>query len=604
MIVRKRCQSCGKLSDVRSEIPIDNAKIITLSCNHAYLEEVIPQFTFKNAPEYCEEHRRVCQKEFESFSGKHLFPYQAVGIEHIIKSNAKDLIADEMGLGKTIQALGALKADKKLLPAIVVCKSIAKGNWMWEVLDWLSIPPQVINKSSDLPFKQFPIHILSYDMLTRLAKKFELLDLQRKSKCMECGKISDKGESGICGKESTFLCDKCGLPHLHLVKCNGEMKLQKLEPTGNNPEVQAAWFKILERCQTWIIDETHLIKNPEAKRSIVIKKLSAKSKHIIGLSGTPIKNSATEFFTIFNILKPEKFFRYTNFCNNHVKFEYVNTAVGWSQKFTGLRDPEGFKEMTKDYMLRRTTDEVLPELPKLFKTQQYVEVDDEMQEIYDKSESDFAKWFDTASTQEIQSNLLAQLAKLRHQTSIMKIDYTIDLVMSFLGASDRKLSIFTHHIDARNLLAERMQPALEQLGFPPASILTKGSGVEAEIEEFKNGDARVILLSTLAHGESINLQFCADSILHERQWNPSNEDQAISGRFRRIGQEAKKIRCNIPVALGTIDEYFVELIERKRKLTNEALSGESIEESWSQSGFMGELAEMIATKGRKKWKLD
>ena len=25
---------------------------------------------------------------------------------------------------------------------------------------------------------------------------------------------------------------------------------------------------------------------------------------------------------------------------------------------------------------------------------------------------------------------------------------------------------------------------------------------------------------------------------------------------------------------------------------------------WSQSGFMGELAEMIATKGRKKWKLE
>jgi len=604
MIIRQKCKFCGKLSDVASEIPVDNGKILIFKCGHSYLEETVEQFSFAD-PTYCETHERMCvvQKESTSLSGHHLFPYQARGIEHVLASNVKDLIADEMGLGKTVQSLIPLRLNKKLLPAIVICKSIAKGNWGWEVMDWLSLPPQIIGSGTEIPHTMFPVHILSYDMLARLDRRLGLRDLQRTLKCSKCDRVSDDLNELGCSRQTSKRCDKCEIPHIHVYTCGGEMKLQKFQAVGKDPKVQAGWFKILERCQTIIIDETHLIKNPEAKRSTTLKKLSAKIPHVIGLSGTPIKNSASEYFTILNILKPEKFFRYTAFCNNHVEYEYVRTAVGTSPKYTGLRYPEEFKEMTKDYIIRRTVDEVLPELPKLWKTQQYVVIDDDMQKIYDKSEGDFAKWFDTASSQEIQTNLLAKLAMLRHQTSLMKIDYTIDLVMTFLGSSDRKLAIFTHHLDARDLIASRIQPILTELGFPPAFILTKGSGVEAEIEQFKESDARIIILSTLSHGESINLQFIADSILHERQWNPSNEDQAISGRFRRIGQEAKKIRCSIPVALGTIDEYFVDMVESKRVMMNEALSGKSADVNWNQSGFMGELAEMIATKGREKWKL-
>jgi SNF2 family DNA or RNA helicase len=70
-----------------------------------------------------------------------------------------------------------------------------------------------------------------------------------------------------------------------------------------------------------------------------------------------------------------------------------------------------------------------------------------------------------------------------------------------------------------------------------------------------------MIASTLACGEGVDLQTCSDCILHERQWNPQNEDQAAPGRFRRIGQTAKVINITCPEAEGTIDEDLDVIVE-------------------------------------------
>src|SRR5207253_7968736 len=125
---------------------------------------------------------------------------------------------------------------------------------------------------------------------------------------------------------------------------------------------------------------------------------------------------------------------------------------------------------------------------KLFKQQKYVELDDAFREIYDESEKDFAKWFDSASKMELSTDLLGRLAQLRHQTSLAKIDFTIDLALEFLMSSGRKLAIFTHHIDSREFLVERMREFFKSTDNHPDTItvLTQGNTVMEEIEAFKN----------------------------------------------------------------------------------------------------------------------
>lgn len=656
MIIKKACKFCGKTTDITSEIKLDNGTLLIFACGHSYIEESLsspisdapiivgeavpppPKTLFEQleeaVPEWCEEHQRNCIKTISSKTGKHLFPYQQKGAIFATKANAKCIFADEMGLGKTIQGLVTILLNQeKLLPAIFICKSIAKTNWLWETIDWLGIPAQVITSSSETPFDMFKIHIASHDMINRLNKMFKFSDMKaevecpvchyrcdegKHEKCPECAKIKTEGHAGDVESKQEIKDGKLITitKHTQISKSERNLEVPTLVPyfdksIGSGSTLRdanrVAWWKMIERCKTIIIDESHLIKNPESQRSKAVKVICSRVPHVIGMSGTLIKNNATELFQILNIVKPEKFWRFQSFCQNYVRFEYVKTAIGWSQKYTGLKDPESFKWMTRDYMIRRTTDEVLPELPKLFKQQKYVELDDKFREIYDDSEKDFAKWFDNASSVEIRTNLLAQLALLRHQTSLMKVDFTIDLVMEFLMSCNRKIAIFTHHIDSREMIASRLDDFFKktnaELGdevYPSVFVLGRGADVQEEIEAFKNSNSRVIVLSTLSHGESINLQFISDSILHERQWNPANEDQAISGRFRRIGQQAEHVNCMIPVALGTIDEYFVQIVEHKRGLSKELDEGQ--QEAWN-AGFVAELAEKIAQKGREKWRL-
>ena len=119
------------------------------------------------------------------------------------------------------------------------------------------------------------------------------------------------------------------------------------------------------------------------------------------------------------------------------------------------------------------------------------------------------------------------------------------------------------------------------------------------VKRFKESKSRILIASTLAAGEGLNLQFCSDAILLERQWNPANEEQ-VEGRFHRFGQ-LNNVSVTYMIASGTIDEYFTELVEVKRGIVAATLDKKQIQ--WDQQSLMKQLAETLITKGRKGWSL-
>jgi SNF2 family DNA or RNA helicase len=98
-----------------------------------------------------------------------------------------------------------------------------------------------------------------------------------------------------------------------------------------------------------------------------------------------------------------------------------------------------------------------------------------------------------------------------------------------------------------------------------------GAQRDAAVTQFiEDPDCRIFQASTLAAGEGLDgLQRVAeDCILLERQWNPKKEEQAEK-RVQRIGavgtgDSEKKIIAHYILSDGTIDEYFTELVEKKR----------------------------------------
>jgi len=360
-------------------------------------------------------------------------------------------------------------------------------------------------------------------------------------------------------------------------------------------------FKLVQDSIKFIIvDECQRIKNHLSGRAKAVQRICKNLDHILPMSGTPIKNNAGEYFTILNAVKPRLFPHYATFIERDCD-SYNN---GWGYKVGGLKNPELFHEKTKDFILRRTKTEVLPDLPALSRKFYHVELDSKLNKAYAQAleELDDVMYDDELDGMQKSTNMLAIMTKMRQITGVSKVEQCVDFTTEFLLSSDRKLVIFVHHHNVATMLESRLDSWLKDGGYKGVLNLTSSLSSDARTEmvrKFREEDYRVMIASTLAAGEGINLQFCSDAILLERQWNPANEEQA-EGRFHRFGQ-INPVSITYMLASETIDEYFTELVESKRAIVMSTLDNKEIQ--WDQSSLMTELANILVTKGKKAWKL-
>jgi SNF2 family DNA or RNA helicase len=357
---------------------------------------------------------------------------------------------------------------------------------------------------------------------------------------------------------------------------------------------------VKDRIKLVILDECQRIKNHLSERAKAVQKVCRNVEHIIPMSGTPVKNNAGEYFTVLNVVRPRMFPHYVKFIENDCD-SYSN---GWGYKVGGLRNPEAFHEKTKDFILRRTKDEVLKDLPELSRKFYHVELDRKLNKAYDEAlkELDDIFYSEDLDSMQRSSNMLAIMSKMRQITGIGKVDSCVDFVTEFLLSSERKIVVFVHHHGVANMLQVKLDQWLADGGFNKTLNMHSGlNGDERQrlVTRFKDEDYRIMIASTLASGEGINLQFCSDGVLLERQWNPANEEQ-VEGRFHRFGQK-NPVSMTYMIASETIDEYFTELVEQKRAIVASTLDNREMQ--WDQNSLMSELAAILVTKGKKSWKL-
>lgn len=354
--------------------------------------------------------------------------------------------------------------------------------------------------------------------------------------------------------------------------------------------------------KTIIIDEVQHVKNPGAQRTQLIRQLCARADYVIGLSGTPIKNHAAEYFTILNILYPHLFPEESGFVHNWVESYWDENAQKF--RFGGILHWKRFQEITGDFILRMTREEVMPEIPKVQRTFMFCDLGDELSELYNKELNVFKEAYDDSqmgdNKWEAGAALQESMNQMRQIIGLAKVKPTVEYVREFLeswpanGTVGRKIVVFAHHIRAADLLEDalnEMMPSFEAL-----PVLRMKGGMKAQAnydleQEFKTNPARrVLVASTLAAGEGKNFQFCSDAVLMERQWNPANEEQA-EARFTRIGSTADFVGVKYIVARGTFDEVMAKLVEKKRQFVTQSLSGQVAK--WTESSFMQELMVLL-----------
>jgi SWI/SNF-related matrix-associated actin-dependent regulator 1 of chromatin subfamily A len=353
--------------------------------------------------------------------------------------------------------------------------------------------------------------------------------------------------------------------------------------------------------KTLILDEVQAIKNHLSARAKAAAKLSKNAEYIIALSGTPIKNNAGEYFTILNILQPTRFPEYNRYLRDYC--DSYETQYGY--KVGGLKNPDWFHSDTKDFIIRRTRAEVAPEIPEVDRQFFHADLDKKLVKAYSAAQDELEELYYQDEDENTMTSMIAIITKMRRITGISKVEPCVEYVTEFLLEEEKKkIVIFLHHHTVSALLEPALNTWLQEGGY--GKVLNLNASLSGDqradlVNKFRDDDTcRVMIASTLAAGEGLNLQFCDTAIMLERQWNPANEEQA-EGRFARIGQLSNHIRVIYMLASATIDEYFTEIVEKKRAIVAATLDNTLIE--WDQSSLVKELTSILVTKGRQKFKL-
>jgi SNF2 family DNA or RNA helicase len=171
-----------------------------------------------------------------------------------------------------------------------------------------------------------------------------------------------------------------------------------------------------------------------------------------------------------------------------------------------------------------------------------------------------------------------------------KAKYAVEWVSDFMDSNDESIAVAIHHENVREMLFN----IFRDKGYNPLSLTGKDDAWAKQriASQFNSGSNRILVINSIAGGEGLNLQSCANALVLERQWNSANEEQ-FEGRFHRNGQK-QGVTVTYLIAKGTIDEFFHEKVFEKKNILASVGIGEASEDS-SSLDSLKEFAEFVAS---------
>jgi SWI/SNF-related matrix-associated actin-dependent regulator 1 of chromatin subfamily A len=318
----------------------------------------------------------------------------------------------------------------------------------------------------------------------------------------------------------------------------------------------------LRRLKALVLDESHYVKNPRAKRTQAVRKLAgslAPDALRLLLTGTPVMNHAEELIAQLRILG---------------RLEEFGSGARFARRFQGAGAEERIHwHLRRTCFVRRLKSEVLPQLPA--KRQVVVPVALENEREYRLAERDVIAWLreqpldlgelEAKVAATLRAERLAQLNTLRRLAARGKLAPALAWIHDFLE-SDEPLVVFAGHREVQELLLERFPDALHVLGRD--SIEQR----EATVQAFQAGSGpQLLIAATRVAGQGITLTRASNVAFLDLEWTPAMHDQA-EDRLHRIGQH-DAVTAWYLLAAETIDETMIELIARKRGIVGAVTDG-------------------------------
>ena len=242
------------------------------------------------------------------------------------------------------------------------------------------------------------------------------------------------------------------------------------------------------------------------------------------------------------------------------------------------------KKIIFPFILRRTKDEVVKELPPKIENVIYSPMGEEQQKIYDKVRDSYR----SAIEDEIASKGLAKSAMrvLEGLTKLRQVSchpYLVDskfhdeagkfealkLMLDDITSEHHKVLVFSQFVKMLAIVREYLEEEAIEYAYLDGSTKDR----EAAVNRFQeDGDIRIFLISLKAGGVGLNLT-AADYVIHyDPWWNPAVEMQA-SDRAHRIGQ-TKRVFTYKLISKDSVEEKILSLQDKKKALVQKLITTE------------------------------
>lgn len=377
--------------------------------------------------------------------------------------------------------------------------------------------------------------------------------------------------------------------------CPAHVYISTYDTLRNDLENEILEQKEAVKFDCVITDEAQNIKNRDAGRAKAVRKLNPALRW--ALTGTPIENKVEDVISIFAFVKPKLFIR-----------EYY--------------PPHEVKNRISPYFLRRLKEDVLKDLPKKIRQEEWLELDGDQRTAYDRAletgQRQLSHKIKTESEFQIRRHIFALLQELKqicnfapNKDSSPKTDSLLDYVET-IAQNDEKVLIFSQYNEYG---IQKLEQFLQDNSI---KFVTYRGGMSDQernraIHSFKmNPEITVFLGAVRAAGFGLNLTEASYVIHFDHWWNPAVMWQA-EDRVHRPGQEGvKQLRRDTPTGSfveeekkcvniysfwmrDTIEEKIKQKLHEKRLLIEsviDSLAVEAVEEMISTQEWL----EMLGVK--------
>jgi len=305
-----------------------------------------------------------------------------------------------------------------------------------------------------------------------------------------------------------------------------------------------------------VLDEAQAIKNPESQTCRAIFELWSETR--LALTGTPVENSLSELWSVFQFLMPD--------------------YLGSMEPFKGVLPQNSpllqfAKRKLEPFMLRRMKNEVASDLPEKQELTIRLPLSKDQETVYQQL-LDTSRSREEHSPKNRMSSLLTAILRLRqtcchpgliadtHLTKqSSKFNYLLDALVDIQREGHAAL-VFSQFTKLLDLLKFQ----LDEQAIPFLYLDGKTRNRQQLVDRFQEGEGSVFLISLKAGGTGLNLTRASYVFHLDPWWNPMVEAQATD-RAHRIGQ-SKKVFSYKLITENTIEDGIVKLQERKKALAS------------------------------------